>query len=291
MGMLARHLRVIYNILFYIMNELSFESSSAESRVHKIIKSQLSDLLLDRNENVKETQIEKYLGKRYADIYFKLYDGKQIAIEIQNSNISVYEIINRTIDYNKLGIYVLWILNTNGKWVASPKIPKDGKLVKVSPAEKNLHAMYGGRVYYVALKSNDSLSSPFALHYSKPIKRKKRGLFKLRFGSYYIRNVNCMRIDSLKLLSVEFSGHKIARFTDKHVKSALKSNILSYVKTIDQLIQFEQRKAHIIRLILKNFSRNYGKYLILDSLLELVKENEVELDQKSINKIKKQLID
>ena len=172
------------------MTEIALTSTPSESYFHKAIKQLLYEKLYEENDLIIERSIEKYIGKRFADIYFKLENGQEVVIEVQNSYIPVKEIIKRTEDYNKLGIYVLWILHGEGKSVASFKYPKDEKDTRISLAENYLFRMYGGRVYYLNLKIKKKavfLSSIFALYFSKPWKKNRRRLFKARYAHFYIR--------------------------------------------------------------------------------------------------------
>ncbi|MBY9011949.1 MAG: hypothetical protein KGD70_06215, partial [Candidatus Lokiarchaeota archaeon] len=163
------------------MKEISLISTPAESSSHKAIKLFLYKYIYENDKSVVTRSLEKYLGNRFADVYLQLKTGQEIAIEVQNSKISPKELLDRTKDYNKQGVYVLWILYGEGKCVASPKYPLDAKLVKISLAENTLHRIYGGRVYYVNLdirNNKATLQTPFALHFSKPMKKKLRGVFK-----------------------------------------------------------------------------------------------------------------
>ena len=212
------------------MKEISLISTPAESYSHRAIKLFLYKYIYENDRRIEKRSLEKFLCNRFADVYFKLRKGQEIAIEVQNSKISPKEIINRINDYNTQGVYVLWILHGEGNCVASPKYPEDSKLVKISLAENTLHRIYGGRVYYVNLNIRDnraSLQTPFALHFSKPIKRKLRSFFKTRYDSYFFRDSIHIKIPSWNLLCTEFSGYKIARFYDKNLKTHLKEKIHS----------------------------------------------------------------
>ncbi|MFX0026718.1 MAG: competence protein CoiA family protein, partial [Candidatus Hermodarchaeota archaeon] len=173
------------------MKELTLVSTPAESGIHKVLKTLLCQNLCENNDNIIEKSLEKYFGNRFADIYLKLNNGKEIVIEVQNSKISVKELKNRTKDYNNKGIYVLWILHGQGNCVISQKSPKDKKEIKISPAESFLHRMYGGRVYYINLvhnKKNMSASIPFALHFTKLLNKRKRGMFRFRYTTFFYRS-------------------------------------------------------------------------------------------------------
>ena len=249
------------------MKEISLISTPAESHFHRAIKLFLYKYIYENDKSVAKRSLEKYFGNRYADVYFKFDTGKEVVVEVQNSKISVKEIIARTKDYNKKGIFVLWILYGNGKCVGSLKNPEDTKSIKISPAENYLHRMYGGRVYYVNLdirRNKASLKTPFALHFSKPIKKNKRGLFKNRYDSYFLRDSNFTIIPSWNIMCTEFAGFKIARFYDKNIKSLLKENLLNFYK-IEKRGRNNDKK--FVREVIKSFKKKYGIYMIYNSIL------------------------
>jgi competence CoiA-like predicted nuclease len=271
------------------MKELSLISTPAESGIHKALKVLLCQNLCENNDAIIEKSLEKYFGNRFADIYLKLDNCKEIVIEVQNSKISVKELKNRTKDYNDKGIYVLWILHGKGACVVSPKSPKHERVIKVSPTESFLHKIYGGRVYYINLvhfKKNMSISVPFALHFSKLLNKKKRGMFRFRYHTFFYRSSNFMEIPSWKLLCTEFLGFKIARFYDKNIKILLKEEILSY---IDQHSKSTIKGKKLFKLVIKNFNKKYGKFMILNVLIELTNNSKIKFDYKLINKIRKKL--
>ena len=272
------------------MKEISLISTPAESSSHKAIKLFLYKYIYENDKSVVTRSLEKYLGNRFADVYLQLKTGQEIAIEVQNSKISPKELLDRTKDYNKQGVYVLWILYGEGKCVASPKYPLDAKLVKISLAENTLHRIYGGRVYYVNLdirNNKATLQTPFALHFSKPMKKKLRGVFKTRYDSYSFRDSLFTQISSWKILCTEFSGYKIARFYDKNLKSILKQKLIS--------IYYKEKKARrsdkqIIKAMLGAFEKKYGRYMIFYVIIELVNEYKIEFCRKIINKVQKKII-
>lgn len=265
----------------------SLKSTHSESQSHKVMKHLLLDFLYSKNKSIIDRALEKYFGNRFADVYFKLKDGHEIVIEVQNSNISVKEIIKRTKNYNEKGAHVLWVLHGEGKCGASLKYPQDQKQTRISPAEIFLHGMYGGRVYYINinLKKTPSITAFFALHYSKPMKKNLRKKFKTRFDSYYIRDTHHVRLSNFNLLCTTFSGYKIARFYDKNIKILLKSCITSYCQE-----QFKVINKAVIKQIIKKFRKQFGKYLIFDVILDLTEEKKVDVDAKILKKIKKKII-
>ncbi len=271
------------------MKEISLLSTPAESHFHRAIKLFLYKYIYENDKSIVKRSLEKYFGNRYADVYFKLDTGKEVVVEVQNSKISVKEIIARTKDYNEKGIFVLWMLYGEGKCVASSKRPKDAKAIKISPAENYLHRMYGGRVYYVNLdirRNKAALKTPFALHYSKPIKRKKQGLFKNRYDSYFLRDSNFRTIPNWNIMCTKFAGFKIARFYDKNIKSLLKEKILTFYE-IEKKGSYNGKK--LIREVIKSFEKKYGIYMIYNSILELNFENKIVLSRKITSKIKNKI--
>ncbi|MFW9930276.1 MAG: competence protein CoiA family protein [Candidatus Thorarchaeota archaeon] len=262
------------------MKEVILKSSSAESFSHKTIKHLIYESFFENTNIIAVRKIEKYLGIRFADIYFRLISGEKVVIEIQNSKISVKELKQRTEDYNHLGIYVLWLIHGEGNCIASKKYPFDAKEVRVSPVEKFLHQMYGGRVYYINLNMQDEevkLTKLFALHFTKPIKKSKQGIFKSGYERYFYRDVNFTFIPNWNLLCTGFNGYKIARFFDKNIKSVLKGEIENYIRKCNLEIL---RKKKQINSIVKQFNRKYGEYMILNLLIELVNDEKLMLGQK-----------
>ncbi|MBY9004775.1 MAG: hypothetical protein KGD73_12430, partial [Candidatus Lokiarchaeota archaeon] len=170
---------------------------------------------------------------------------------------------------------------------ASIKYPRDQKSMRISPAENFLHGMYGGRVYYlnINLKKTPSISAFFALHYSKPFKKSLRKKFKTQYDSYYIRDTHHVSLSNLTLLCTTFSGYNIARFYDKNFKSLLKSGITTYYQE-----QYTIINKVVMNQIIKKFHKKFGKFLIFNVLLDLVKEKKVDIDTKLLKKIKKKII-
>ena len=267
------------------MTESSLSSTPAESYTHKVIKQYLYDQIFESNLNITERSLEKYIGKRYADVYFKFQSGKEIVIEVQHSQISVREIIQRTNDYNKQGVYILWILHGEGSCVAAPKYPVDSKEIKISMAESYLHKIYGGRVYYLNLKTRKGRITSldlFALHYVKPYKKSKRTLFQGRYSSFYYRDTLSASIRNLRMLTNIFAGNKIARFHDKNIKSDLKQDINKFITIYRPKINTEKK---LVKRIEKTFRKRYGKFLIYKCLVELYNENKIHWEDRLIQNL------
>lgn len=109
-----------------------------ETDTHRRCKESIYRCLANR-DNVSHLDVEANLGPIIADVYAEI-NGKPVAIEVQKSKVSVNEIRRRTIEYEKLGINVLWLALLN------KKLNQD----RYSPSawEKWCHAAYFGRVYY-----------------------------------------------------------------------------------------------------------------------------------------------
>jgi len=270
-------------------NLLLTHNTKSESFYHKAIKRLIFKYVSESNKNIVEKSLEKYIDKRRADVYFRFTSGKEIIVEVQSSKISVKEIIDRTEDYNKAGKYVLWILYGTGSCVASPKFPENKKDAKISVVENFLHRIYGGRVYYVNINFYEvktTISVPFALHFSPSTKKKNRKIFRTRFKSYYVKNVNFAKIPSWNILCVKYNGYKLARFHDKNVKRVLKNRILDYYNKKSKMCK---SKKELIKLIIKHFIQKYGIILILKAIFELYQGKKIELTHRIVHKIQKKL--
>jgi hypothetical protein len=288
------------------MTLISERGTPAESFSHKAIKQLILKYMAKNDSNIIKSSLEKYFQNRRADVYFKFRDGKEVVVEIQNSRISVKEIIDRTLDYNKKGMYVLWLLNGKGKIVNSPKMLCHMKDLKISPAEHFLHKIYGGRVYYVTLNKHNNkttITPPFALHFS-PSKKNSTQIFKSKFDYYYIRNVNFVKIPNWKLLCVDYT-FKIARFYDKHALKILKFKILGFLQEIlkrncsncqkrFKLLRRCTLSSHcdfqpytgkkLIKIIIAYFGSKYGTPIILKALRQLSLVRKIDVKEKIIYK-------
>lgn len=114
------------------------EHGKGESDAHRKCKEEIYNQLL-LSENAREVDVEKDFGTVIADV-FAIINKVPVAIEIQRSNLSVNQIRERTIKYEKLGIHVLWLALLNNNLESKKYNPKAW--------EKWCHATYFGRVYY-----------------------------------------------------------------------------------------------------------------------------------------------
>jgi competence protein CoiA len=94
---------------------------------------------LKRTQGVEDVRLERALGKVRPDVSARI-NGIPVAIEVQISDLSLETITQRTIEYGRKGIYVLWLL----QWTPKLDAPR------YSPRlwERWIHACYFGRVHY-----------------------------------------------------------------------------------------------------------------------------------------------
>lgn len=109
-----------------------------EKEIHRKAKEEIFEEL-NKSKNVSFCELEYGLERVRPDIYFELNDIK-IAVEIQISNFTLNEIMNRTWKYYNQGIYVLWL----------PLFTEKLRQNKYSPKswEKWLHALNFGKIFY-----------------------------------------------------------------------------------------------------------------------------------------------
>ncbi|MFX1502136.1 MAG: competence protein CoiA family protein [Promethearchaeota archaeon] len=264
---------------------------------HELIKRFVKKQVLanDFQHQIYKSSLEKSFGERRADVFFYYKSGKKVVVEIQNSPMSSKEITARTLDYNKKGIFVLWILNGQGKTVGSPKYPKHEKDVKISPAELRLHQLYGGRVYYVNINhdnGNTSITKPFALHFSYSDKYSS-GIFRKVHDSFFIRNVNYCYIPSWSIVVDSYADYKLARFYDKNLKYLVAEHIIPIARKYDvfrkQEFNTPKSTKRFLKIILSHLYEEYGKFLILGALTYLIIKKKLILNMKFLRKYEKKL--
>ncbi len=249
---------------------MKINSEKTEGSYHKTVEQFCYENIPQKNRYIDHIFLEKKVNKRRADIFLEEKTGKTrktIVIEIQNSPLKVNELIKRTEDYNKEGIYVLWVLNGEGTCVASPKLPQDKKNVKISGLEKYLHGMYGGRVYYINNDYSTNSFELFALHFSpSDTKKYRKKRFREKYTTYHIRNSHFSPVPVWNFLCKDFSRFKIARFYDKNLTSVLKSKITNFIAEKKRSLPSRRK---LKKAILKQFKSKYGKYYILHTLSTL----------------------
>lgn len=113
-----------------------------ESEKHRLCKMGIYESLKN-HPRVRLIELEFSLNGCRPDVYLELKSGHRLAIEVQISDLTMEEIIRRTKNYERLGIYVLWLPPYNKKLF-------DGRDGRYSPKswEKWLHAFNFGRIFY-----------------------------------------------------------------------------------------------------------------------------------------------
>ncbi len=189
------------------------EEKKSESIEHMRMKLYFQDNLPNDN-NITKIELELIIGNRRADLYGELTDGKKFVIEFQNTKISPEELKERTFDYSRKEIYVLWILNG----IIYNKLPMNQNGIIVSVEEEQLQKMYKGRVYYMNMTKDGLLTPVYPLHFTKYFQYKMDGNGTIRNVRYKKqRSVICGSVPSLELV---FTGkkYKLARLRDVNVE-------------------------------------------------------------------------
>ncbi|TFG06159.1 MAG: hypothetical protein EU539_08400 [Promethearchaeota archaeon] len=242
----------------------------SETIDHLLIKKYFFDNIPLENK-IRTINQEIKIGNRIADVYFELEKGQKVVIEIQHSKISVKELMERTREYNKNDIHVLWILDGIGPY---DKQAKNEDKVLLSLSEKILHVLYLGRVYYINASSDGIKSSLYSLHYTRYIEAKKT-----RYGFIYYRqsksNYNAVfnEINSLKLKLFRHKGLKLARFFDLNIKKQCISEVSEFINAYINYQNCKPGKAESLcpdglplAVIIRKFREKYGLYLLFNVL-------------------------
>lgn len=119
-------------------NPIARHYAEAESDAHRRCKMEIFEALR-KLPHVRSAALERPLGANRPDVSAYI-NSVPVAIEVQISSLSVETIMQRTIEYHRKGIYVLWLL----PWTPALDRPR------YTPHlwEKWIHAAYFGRVYY-----------------------------------------------------------------------------------------------------------------------------------------------
>jgi len=119
-------------------NPIACKFAEGESEAHRRCKMEIYDALR-RAANVTNVGLEHPIGMNRPDVSAWI-NGVHVAIEVQISSLSLETIQERTIEYGRNGIYVLWLLPCRPALDASRYTPRLW--------ERWIHACYFGRVYY-----------------------------------------------------------------------------------------------------------------------------------------------
>jgi hypothetical protein len=270
-----------------------FEPETIE---HKTMKAYWY-MMFPKFNQISSKEIELRIGDQIADVYFELSDGKKVAIECQNSQISKRKLIERTKNYSHKDIYTLWIFNGKGTCVSYEKNPQNEEGVGVLGMEKRVHSLYGGRIYYMNVSGKKIIDPPFALHFAPFFEHKKSDYNYLGYNKYYKdkRSAILSRIPDYKIICIDVKGYKLARFTDKHLSFSCTETINSIIATCCKSVLAEGKDEPDIieiplRWIISKLKVQYGfhlPYLLLKKSRKIKKLNlEKIIDQKyEINEI------
>ncbi len=154
-----------------------------------------------------------------------------------------------------------------------------------------LHSFF----YYVNIRTKKSkvmVTKPYALHFSKSDIIAPT-LFRKDYDSFYIRNVNFSYIPNWNLMFTTKNSFKIARFYDKNQKYVLLRKIQNITSRFNVLTLTHYKKSKhtrkFLRLIVHLFNDEYGKFLILESLLQLISHEKLLLNKEYLIKCKNKL--
>ena len=119
-------------------NPIACKFTTGESDEHRRCKIEIFRAL-QNVPGVRNVELERPIGMNRADVFAEI-GGVPVAIEVQLSALSLETIQERTIEYHREGVYVLWLL----QWTPSLDSPR------YTPTlwEKWIHALYFGHAYY-----------------------------------------------------------------------------------------------------------------------------------------------
>ena len=137
-------------------NRCEFETEP-ETREHVNGKKILYDLF-SSCKNIRSCEIEPKLAfGRFPDLLL----NKKVAVEFQCSTISLREFMERTEEYTRNKIYILWIFGTKHFF----RSHEDKDAVKVRFVEKKAHMIYYGHVFYLDNETEELLAVSFSSYY------------------------------------------------------------------------------------------------------------------------------
>ena len=119
-------------------NPIACKFVTGESETHRQCKMEICEAL-QKEAGVQNAALERSFETVRPDVS-EYINGVPVDIEVQISSLSLETIQQRTIDYARLGIYVLWLL----QWMPA----LNAKRYTSRLWEKWIHAAYFGRIYY-----------------------------------------------------------------------------------------------------------------------------------------------
>lgn len=219
--------------------------SVSETEEHKLMKKYFFDYIdIDNPKRIKNKDMEIIVGNNKPDVYFKLSDNKEIAIECQYSHINKEEVVRRTRSYTENNIYALWVLHINLLNI------NDECTINISSTVNLLFNMYHGRVYI--FDTADLNRRNFRLYtcnfypYSEPRESKYYGSYKKYFKKrrYVIKE----RIIDLSFFQNDYYcklvdyNFKLARFRDQHLLKKFKLKVIDYLEDLYNIRNIEACK-------------------------------------------------
>jgi len=174
--------------------------------------------------------------------------NKGIAVEVQASAYTIEKIYNKTIEYQKLGIAVIWIVPLKVELGTEPFRPR--------LFEKYLHSLYFGKTYYYSVGSKSIIQT---VHYS-PTKRwieetewYSEDAELMSAGGHFLtyRTLKSPNFGSSIDLTKDFTVKPNTGFIPKNAKKAIPNSILfcDNLKSWWQKDEFknEKKQLEIIR--------------------------------------------
>jgi len=237
------------------------EGFEPETIEHKTMKSYWYNIFPKFN-SIKTRYLEYWFEDQIADVYFELRDGKKVAIECQNSQITTQKLIERTKKYTLKNIYVLWVFNGSGTCVSEEKNPCNKEKTRVLSVEKRVHNLYGGRIYYMNVIGEDIIEDPYAIHFAPYFKHEENDVNIFGYDKYYkeFQSAILGNVPSLKILCVDYKSYKLARFMDKNVSISCTEQLFTCIK------------EYCLRNIKNENLRDKSFKIPIDSIISQVKE-------------------
>jgi hypothetical protein len=254
------------------------KKNEAESFEHLRIKEHFYTFLPLDNK-IEALKKEYPIGKRIADIYCKLSNGKQIVLEIQHSMILVKDLIQRTKEYNENNCFVLWVFNGS----SFERYPKIEDNVRILGFEKWCHSLYRGRVYYINMTKSGIHSPVYPAHFANfyELKYSKSG-FQFYNRALTKKSFIPSLIPSLKIKTFKSGGFNLAGFYDDNIRNSCFADITQFFSNYSffeaevKKIKKMSRNQKLLYLIISIYGDKYGLNLLFNILnyLKLVSKKD-----------------
>ena len=110
-------------------------------------------------------------------------------------------------------------------------------------------------------------------------------MFKTRYGNFFIRDTHVIKIIDLKILNIDFSGYKIARFYDRNFRNQCELELNAYIQQF-KLAEIDKRT---VKKILQKYKRKFGKFTLFYNLIRLQDSNKCKINTKVLSEIRKRV--